>query len=248
MKILLIGTDPVTSEMALLSLRLRWPEAQALVATWATEGVDLVERELPDFVLLQPNMPDKSLFETIEDIRRFSEVPLIVLGRENEEAEAIRALELGADDYMRSPYGYVEMVARVVALMRRIQGGESLRNPESPIFSGSLIINPATYEVSLDGQRLTVTNTEFKLLFLLVKNRGMVVHHRFLERALWGDRVDSAPLVKKYVQRLRKKLSDDAKNPHWIASVHGTGYRFVGPGERHLEEEEEGTPAKVLAS
>ena len=247
MKILLIGTDPGTSEMALLSLRLRWPEAQALVATWGAEGVDLVERELPDLVILQSNMPDKSVFETIEDIRRFSEVPLIVLGKENEEAEAIKALELGADDHMRSPYGFVEMVARVVALMRRLQGGESLRNPESPIFSGPLIINPATYEVSLDGQRLTITPTEFKLLFLLGKNRGMVVHHSFLERALWGDRVDSASLVKKYIQSMRKKLSDDAKNPHWIANVHGTGYRFVGPGEKHLEEEEE-TRAKVMAS
>ena len=107
---------------------------------------------------------------------------------------------------------------------------------------------PATYAVSLDGQRLTITHTEFKLLFLLVKNRGMVVHHRFLERALWGDRVDSAPLVKKYVQRLRKKLSDDAKKPHWIASVHGTGYRFVGPGEMHPEEREEVIHDKVLAS
>ena len=236
MKILLIGTDPATAEMALLSLRLRWPEAQAVIATLASEGVDLVERELPDVIILQPNAADRSIFETIEDIRRFSEVPLMVLGGENGEVEAIKALELGADDYMRSPYGFVEMVARIMSLMRRLQGSDSLRNPESPIFSGALVINPATYDVSLNGERLTITPTEFKLLYLLVKNRGMVVTHRFLERALWGDRVDSASLVKKYVQRLRKKLSDEARNPQWIASVHGTGYRFVGPKEKIDEE------------
>ncbi|MFH1560078.1 MAG: response regulator transcription factor [Chloroflexota bacterium] len=231
MKILLIGTDLPTSEMAVLSLRLRWPEARAVIATKGAEGVDMVERELPDVVILQPNFTDMSLSEAIEEIRRFSEIPLLVLWRENGEAEAVKALEVGADDYIRSPYGFVELVARVMAVMRRVQRGDLLQSPESPIVSGSLTINPATYEVHLDGQHISMTPTEFKLLYLLSKNRGAVVHHRLLEQALWGDRVESASLVKKYVQRVRKKLSDNPGHPQWIASVHGTGYRFIGPRE-----------------
>ena len=115
-------------------------------------------------------------------------------------------------------------------------GTEAFGDVETPIFSGSLVINPATYSVFLDGHRLMLTSTEFRLLYLLVNNRGMVVSHRLLERTLWGDRVDSAPLVKKYVQRLRRKLNDDPRHPQWIANVHGIGYRFVGPPEKQPED------------
>jgi DNA-binding response OmpR family regulator len=104
-----------------------------------------------------------------------------------------------------------------------------VRESEGPLSSGKLFINPATYEVYLGEERVTLTSTEFRLLHLLVKNRGMVVAHQTLERALWGEDVDSSRLVKKYVQRLRRKLGDDAREPQWIASVHGVGYRFIGP-------------------
>ena len=90
-------------------------------------------------------------------------------------------------------------------------------------------INPATYEVFLNDGRITLTSTEFRLLHLLLKNRGMVVARRVLEQSLWGDQVGSYGLVKKYVQRLRLKLGDNARNPIWIASIHGVGYRFIGP-------------------
>ena len=235
MKVLLTGVDPRTSEMVVLSLRLRWPDARALVATQAADGVDMVEQESPDVVILQPNFSDMSLSEAIREIRRFSDVPLVVLGQEGDEREAVKALELGADDYIRTPCGFVELVARVVALLRRLQRTESDGTFEAPILSGSLVINPATYEVFLDGHRLTLTATEFRLLYLLVRNRGAVVSHRFLERTLWGERVDSAPLVKKYVQRLRRKLGDDPHSPEWIANVHGIGYRFIGPLEQAAE-------------
>lgn len=236
MKVLLIGTEPDTADMVVLSLRLRWPDTRAVVATRAMEGVEMVEQELPDLVILQTNFSDMSLSDCIGEIRKFSEVPLVVLGKKEDDVEAIRALEMGADDYLRSPYGFVELVARIVALLRRIARSESLENGEAPILSGSLVVNPATYQVFLDDRRLTLTSTEFRLLYLLVKNRGIVVPHRVLERTLWGDRVDSTPLVKKYVQRLRRKLDDDSRNPRWIASVHGFGYRFVGPPQGAAEE------------
>ena len=95
--------------------------------------------------------------------------------------------------------------------------------------SGSLTLDPTTYEVFLDGARLTLTSTEFRLLHLFLNNRGTVVSHDFLAKSLWGDRVDSSALVKKYIQRLRRKLSDEPQNPEWIANVHGVGYRFLGP-------------------
>ena len=104
--------------------------------------------------------------------------------------------------------------------------------------SGALLLNPATYEVLLHGKRMALTSTEFRLLHLLLKNRGTVATHRFLELALWGDRVDSSALVKKYIQRLRRKLGDDPQEPEWIANVYGVGYRFLGGSTSHVPEQQ----------
>ena len=96
MKVLLIGAEPRTAEMVTLSLRLRWPDTEAIVTTQAREGIDMIEQEFPELVILQPNFSDMSLSRVIGEVRGFSEVPLIVLGNKEDELEAIKALELGA--------------------------------------------------------------------------------------------------------------------------------------------------------
>jgi DNA-binding response OmpR family regulator len=151
-----------------------------------------------------------------------------VLGYQGDEMEVITALEAGADDYVRLPCDLTEIMTRVWALLRRADFRPTHQH-ESPLHSGRLLINPSTYEAFFNGERLALTSTEFRLLHLLARNRGMVVQHQTLERAIWGEQTNSAGLVKKYVQRLRRKLDDDARMPRWIASVHGVGYRFIGP-------------------
>ena len=113
MKVVFIGVDPQTAEMALLSLRLRWPDATPLVATTAAAGLELVEQVLPDVVLLHPSFSDLSLSKAIKELRGFSDVPLLVLGHQGGEMEVFTALELGADDYVRLPCELTEMMARV---------------------------------------------------------------------------------------------------------------------------------------
>ena len=230
MKVLLIGAEPRTEKMVVLSLRLHWPDTQAVVASGGTKGIDLLVRECPDLIILDSHLTAVSPSDVIRRIRGVSDLPLIVLGAEQDDSEAIAALEAGADDYIPRPYEFVEVVARVMALLRRLPGDKSSNiDIEAPISHGPLVINPATHEVFLDRCRLALTYTEFKLLHLLVKNRGMIAPYRVLSRAIWGDRVDSSPLVKKYIQRLRNKLGDNPRNPRWIANVHGIGYRFIGP-------------------
>ncbi|MBM3941945.1 MAG: response regulator transcription factor [SAR202 cluster bacterium] len=235
MKVVFIGVDPRISEMALMSVRLRWPDTMPLVSSTASEGLELVERVAPDVVILHPDFTDMSLAQSIHELRRFSNVPLMVLGRQGDEMEVVTSLESGADDYIRLPCDLTEMTTRMWALIRRV-GVAVSHERESPLMSGRLLVNPATYEVFLDGQRIALTSTEFRLLYLLVRNRGTVVSHQAVERALWGDQSDSSGLVKKYVQRLRKKLEDDSREPRWIASVHGVGYRFIGPTPAAQEE------------
>ena len=234
MKVVFIGANPRTAEIASLSVRLRWPDATLLQGFTAGEGLELVETQWPDVVLLHPDFTDMSHSSAIRDLRSFSNVPLLVLARQGDEMEAVSSLELGADDYVRLPCDLTELTTRIWALIRR-SGMGTPHESESPLVSGRLLVNPATYEAFLGGARLALTTTEFRLLYLLIKNWGIVVSRATLERTMWGDQVDSYGLVKKYVQRLRQKLSDDAKEPYWIASVHGVGYRFIGPTPKNIE-------------
>ena len=117
-------------------------------------------------------------------------------------------------------------MARAVALLRRV-GLTKQRSDESPIRCGDLLINPATYEVYLGDSRLVLTPTEFKLLYLLAKNRHVTLTQEFIQRVIWSEEIEAGEALKKYIQRLRKKLGDDARNPIWIKTVHGVGYRFA---------------------
>ena len=210
------------------------PNKSSQTCSTAKKGLDLVEQEWPNFVIVHPDFEDSTLSELIQELRGFSNVPLLVLGNEGDEMEAVTSLELGADDYVRLPCDLTELTTRMWALMRRA-GTTATYETENPLTSGQLMVNPATYEAFLSGRRLTLTTTEFRMLFLLIKNWGIVVSRQTLERTLWGERVDSYGLVKKYVQRLRQKLGDDAREPFWIANVHGVGYRFIGPTPKAQE-------------
>ena len=229
MQVLLIGMDPETAETVLLSLRLRWPDAHPVITTKTQTGLTLLEQEPPDMLVLQSNSEESSLSKTIKEIRGFSDVPLVVLAEKGDEKEEISALELGADDYVRAPYSVGGLLARLLAVHRRCQAGGFPQSFEPPIQCGTLIINPATYEVSLEGRPIALTATEHRVLYLLVRNKGGVVTHRMIAQPIWGDRVDSRPLLKKYIQRIRRKLGDTSQNPIWIANVQGVGYKFIGP-------------------
>lgn len=230
MRVLCIGLNTDVLEMVTVAVRLRWPDAHIFEEKSSRRGLDLIEAETPDLVLLSGARSDLSLMETIQELRRFSEVPLMVWEHDGGELEVVKALELGADDYIRPPHGFIELVARMVALMRRLQPAPNTSNSPT-ITSGDLVVHSKTYEAFLGDTRLNLTPTEFRLLYILMSNRSAVVSHRFLERLLWGDRYDAGSLLKKYIQRLRKKLEDDPMDPIWISTLRGVGYRFIGPAE-----------------
>ena len=117
MKVVFIGADPQVAEMVGLSIRLRWPGVTPLVATTTSEGLEIVEQASPDVVLLQVGLPDMSLSKALQQLRGFSNVPLLVLGQQGSEAELVTALEMGADDYVRLPFDMSEMMARVGSLL-----------------------------------------------------------------------------------------------------------------------------------
>ena len=228
MKVLFFSQDSAKVEQLVLALRLRWPDLRPLIASSGDVGLQVIEQEEPELVLLCEDLPDLGLWASIKEIRRFSDIPIIVAIESEDEMEVVKALELGADDFIRMPCNLMEVMARVVALVRRV-GLTKQRSDETPIRCGELLINPATYEVYLGSSRLMLTPTEFRLLHLLAKNRHVTLTQDFIQRIIWSDDVQAGETLKKYIQRLRRKLGDDARNPTWIKTVHGVGYRFSSP-------------------
>ena len=230
MKVLFFCQDTTKVEQIILALRLRWPDLEPLVASQGGPGLQLIEQNEPDLVILREDLPDLGLWTAIREIRRFSDIPVMVAveSEGDPEMEAVKALELGADDYVEMPCNLMVVMARVVALLRRV-GLARQTGEESSIICGELVIDPANYEVFLGPNRLVLTPTEFKLLYLLAKNRHMTLSQGFIQRVVWNDDVQIGETLKKYIQRLRRKLGDDARNPTWIRTVHGVGYRFSAP-------------------
>ncbi len=234
MKVLFFCQDGARVEQLVLALRLRWPDLRPLVASQGSVGIQVVEQEEPDVVIVCDDLADMAIWTAIKEIRRFSNVPLVVAvedSRKDDGMEVVKAIELGADDYIRLPCNLMVVMARVVALVRRV-GFTKQQSDEAPIRCGDLLINPATYEVFLGSTRLVLTPTEFKLLYLLAKNRHMTLSQEFIQRVIWSYDVEAGDTLKKYIQRLRRKLGDDARNPTWIKTVHGVGYRFNFPDSK----------------
>lgn len=228
MKVVFVGTDPRIAEIATLALHPWWPETNPLVATSAVEGLELVEEESPDVVLLHPDFTDMSLYNVIQELRHFSNVPLLVLSHRRDELEVVTSLGLGADGYIRLPCDLIELTARLGAFLRRVDI-TPFHKGEAPLLIGHMLFDPSSHAVFFDDQRIALTITEFRMLYLLAKNGNTVIPYLTLKGALKGEDVGSSKLIKPHVHHLRQKLGDDARKPHWIASVRGVGYRFLGP-------------------
>ena len=164
MKVMFVGNDPQAADKVNLAARLRWPEATVVTAGEDETGLEELERQAPDVLMFQPQPTVRPVNRFIEEVRTFSDVPLIVLQppEGGDSMEEITALESGADDYIRSSAGIIDVVSRLVALVRRVKRTEGTGEAR-PLSSGSLLLDPTTYEVSLDGARLTLTSTEFRL-------------------------------------------------------------------------------------
>jgi len=192
-------------------------------------ALDMISVESLDVVLLHSDMADMTPPDFIRQMRGLTNVPLLVLADQGDEAEVVTALEAGADDYVRLPCDLTEIMIRIWALVRRAGLRAPTEEEEGPLRSGPLSLDPTTNEVSLADQRLPLTTMEFRILHFLLKNRGVVVPHQTMARALWSGRMDNSRLAQKYVQRVRGKLGDNPREPYWIRSVHGVGYQFIGP-------------------
>ncbi len=227
MKVVVVDDSPEIIEVVSLCFQLRWGGADMISAATGAKGLELIEAENPDVVILDIGLPDMDGFQVLRELRRFSQVPVIMLTVRGEDTDVAKGLELGADDYITKPFSHIELVARVQAVLRRAQGPQAT-SEERPFMSGKLFVDFASNEVRLDGKPVKLTSTESKLLYFLIRNEGRLVSHENLLTRVWGETyVDARDLLRVHIQHLRQKLGDSIESPSIIVTEHGMGYKFV---------------------
>ncbi|MBI4304279.1 MAG: response regulator transcription factor [Chloroflexi bacterium] len=232
MKVVVVDDSPEITEVVSLCFQLRWSGVQVLSAGNGNKGLELIEAENPDVVILDVGLPDMDGFQVLRELRRFSQVPVIMLTVRGEDTDVAKGLELGADDYITKPFSHIELVARVQAVLRRVQG-LSVSSEERPFVSGKLTVDFNSNEVRLDGKPVKLTATESKLLYHLVRNEGRLVPHETLLTKVWGESYgDAKDLLRVHIQHLRQKLGDNIEAPRIVVTEHGMGYKFVRPEAR----------------
>ncbi len=231
MKVVVIDDAPDIVEVVTLCFQLRWSGAEVLSANDGNGGLQLIETESPDIVILDINLPDIDGYNVIRELRSFSQVPVIMLTVKGEDVDIARGLELGADDYMVKPFSHIELLARVDAVLRRSRGAP-VTSEERPYVAGKLSVDFAGNEVKVDGKPVKLTSTEMKLLRQLVRNEGRLLTHENLLAKVWGEGYqDTRDLLRVHIQHLRQKLGDSMSSPRVIVTEHGMGYKFVRPEE-----------------
>lgn len=201
------------------------------VARTVAEALEQARQPEPDLVLLDVMLPDGSGYDVCRELRRDSQVPIIMLTARGEETDRVVGLELGADDYIVKPFSAREVVARIRAVLRRA-GASEARASDGPLEIGELRLDSDRRQVTLGEQELDLTRREFELLELLMREAGSVVTRERLIDEVWDiNWFGSTKTLDVHVSSLRRKLGEDSASPRYIHTVRGVGFRMAGPDE-----------------
>jgi DNA-binding response OmpR family regulator len=225
--VLVVDDEPMLRN--LLSRLLRMEGYTVIEAEDGQAALELVDSRSPDLVLLDVMLPARDGLDVLGDLRRTSEVPVILVSALGEEADRVLGLKMGADDYVVKPFSAAELSARIESVLRRAQ----MRATVAPgsvnrlAFDG-LVIDLQTRDVTVGGERAEMTAKEFDLLAFLAASPRQVFSREQLLRQVWGSSSEwqSDATITEHVRRLRRKIEDDPDRPRWITTVRGVGYRF----------------------
>lgn len=222
-RILIIEDDKTILNFLSISLKTHGYRFEA--AGSGLEGISLFLANSPDVILLDLGLPDIDGIEVIRQIRESSDVPVIVVSARGQECEKVEALDAGADDYITKPFSIGELLARVrVALRKRMPhpaGKKEFR-------MDGLLIDFEKRRVSVDGRDVHLTPIEYKLLTLLVENKGKVLTHGFINKQVWGyEYTEDSQSLRVFMANIRRKIEKDTARPRYIMTEVGVGYRFA---------------------
>lgn len=209
-----------------LSMSLKKENYGFYVAKSVEEAMSLFYANRPDMLILDLGLPDGDGMEVVRAVREVSQVPIIVVSARQEEQQKIQALDMGADDYVTKPFYMGELLARIRVGLRRHAGKTAEEVPE--VFTCDyLTVDREKRKVLIDGEQVHLTPLEFKILTLLIENRGKVLTHKYILNEIWGSTqgVESGNL-RVFMATLRRKIEKEPANPRFILTEVGVGYRF----------------------
>lgn len=223
-KILIVDDDPISIE--LVEQGLKTAGYQTVTARDGQEAMRAFFNHQPDLIVLDVTMPKLNGYQVCERVREMSDTPIIMLTGMNSEKDVIKGLDMGADDYLTKPFRVGELLARIRATLRRFRAGAPPQ--ESITYSDNyLSVDLDARRVTVNGEMVKLTPTEYKLLSVLVKNKGRLLEFRQLLEGVWGfEYIDDIDYLRVYVWYLRRKIEPDPQNPIYIINELNTGYRF----------------------
>jgi len=225
-KVILV-TDDDHDIRNMIKIYLQNENYEVLLAKNGMEAIEILEKNPVDLLILDIMMPDMDGMETCYKIRDRWKMPIIFLSAKGEDMDKIMGLSAGADDYITKPFNPLELTARVKANLRRVDVfDKEAENTETTITIDDLVINMDTHQVLLNGTEVHLTKTEFDILALLAANKGIVFSIEKIYNRVWKDEffiTDNTVTV--HIRKLREKLKDDYKNPKYIKTIWGVGYK-----------------------
>jgi two-component system KDP operon response regulator KdpE len=221
-RVLIVDDDPNTREM--VSLVLNTGDYIVDTASSGSDALQKIGAHPPDLVILDINLPDMTGFDVLRDLRRTSNLCVLMLTGRGEASDVVAGLDTGADDYLVKPFRSDELSARVRALLRRVPATDQLLTAAG----GDLTIEPKTRTVRVRGETVELTPTEYQLLLLMAQSPGQVFDHRTLLANVWGDEyINDTAYLKVYIWHLRRKLEENPRDPKIVLTDWGVGYRLA---------------------
>jgi two-component system, cell cycle response regulator CtrA len=220
-----VDDAPEVIESVTVGLSLHWREVDVLGAPDGKTALELVERESPDLVLLDVGLPDIDGYKVLEEVRLFSDVPVVMLTARDDPMDKVKGLELGADDYVTKPFNRDELIARVRAVIRRTQGKEP-----TVITVDDLSVNLDAKTAEVAGNRVHLTGKEYELLEMLAVRKGTTLTKEMILNQLYGGMDEpSLKIIDVFVCKLRKKLATASGGKNYVATTWGRGYSLADP-------------------
>jgi len=222
-RILVVDDEP--NILGTLTTVLRTKGYEVYSAMTGRAALESLERDKPDLIVLDLGLPDIDGIEVCRHVRETSNAPILVLSARGAEGDKVRALDVGADDYVTKPFGAEELLARIRATLRRL---DTPVPPSAPIVRGGLTIDRERFRVLRDGEEVRLTPKEFELLIYLAQHPGRVLTHRTILKAIWGvHAADQTEHLRVLIGALRKKIEPTPSSPKYILTEPWVGYRFA---------------------
>ena len=205
---------------------LSFHEYEVIQTSSGKMGVHMAASHAPDLILLDLGLPDTDGIEVLKRVREWSNIPIIVVSARQNEQEKVKALDMGANDYVTKPFGSDELLARIRSAIRIYKKSVDAK-PESAFINGGLVVDYEKRMITLDGKTVQLTPTEYKIVVLLSRNAGKVLTHDYILRLLWGPFAGENQTLRVNVANIRRKIEKNPADPVYIVTEVGVGYRMM---------------------